>query len=323
MKLLFIFVAVNVALTGAESSCADGWIDMGGESCLKFGPQIKMAAWSDVQYDCDSIGAFLPELTSSEQIDLFQDLMKSFGDLYGTSNVFLGGSDLTHENSWRWLAHGTEIENINWAPGSPDDSPFNNKDCLSGMSNSSLWMDINCEQEFERVAFVCMTLQDLPTTASTLSTSTPLYSSPPATTTATTTPTSPPPSCSSGWQEFEGACYIYKAERRTWEEVSAACQHLHPGAELTSVTNSRENEFLRNLINGSSPWTGGHRQPETPSGSWTWSDGAPWSYTNWASGNPDNYPDWHCVGMSYSDGLLYNHPCTSTYRSLCKYRLGE
>jgi len=300
MKLLFIFVAVNVALTGAESSCADGWIDMGGESCLKFGPQIKLASWFNVQNQCDSIGGFLPELTTPEQQELFKDLMLNYGDLVGTTTVYLGGSDLTHEQNWMWIAHDSAIENINWAPGSPDDSPFNNKDCLSGMSNSSLWMDINCEQEFEQVAFVCMTLQDLPTTSSTLSTSTTTTTTP-ATTTATTTPTSPPPSCSSGWQEFEGACYIYKAERRTWEEVSAACQHLHPGAELTSVTNSQENEFLLNLINGS----------------------APWSYTNWASGNPDNYPDWHCVGMSYSDGLLYNHPCTSTYRSLCKYRLGE
>jgi len=296
---------------------------MGEESCLKFGPQIKLASWFNVQNQCDSIGGFLPELTTPEQQELFKDLMLNYGDLVGTTTVYLGGSDLTHEQNWMWIAHDSAIENINWAPGSPDDSPFNNKDCLSGMSNSSLWMDINCEQEFEQVAFVCMTLQDLPTTSSTLSTSTTTTTTP-ATTTATTTPTSPPSSCSSGWQEFEGSCYFLETEYMTWEDASAACQHLHPGAELTSVTNSRENEFLRKLTDyGDFPWTGGHRQPETPSGSWTWSDGAPWSYTNWGSGNPDDYPDWHCVGMSYSDGLLYNHPCTSTYRSLCKYRLGE
>ena len=49
--------------------------------------------------------------------------------------------------------------------------------------------------------------------------------------------------------------------------------------------------FLEKLVKsaGDYPWTGGHRQPETPSGSWTWSDGALWSYTKWGIGSPDIY----------------------------------
>ena len=65
--------------------------------------------------------------------------------------------------------------------------------------------------------------------------------------------------------------------------------------------------FLQNLADGLRPWTGGHRQPETliefrdrepwtgahrqtSSGSWTWSDGAPWSFTNWGPRRPDIFP---------------------------------
>jgi len=140
----------------------------------------------------------------------------------------------------------------------------------------------------------------------------------PTTTTTTTTTTT----CYSGWQEYEGACYIYQAVRRTWEEASNACQQLHLGAQLTSVTNAGENEFLRVLAGGYWSWNGGrHRQPETPSGSWTWSDGALWSFTNWSPGRPDSYPNGHCVIMGSSSGQLYNAPCSNNLGSLCKYSL--
>jgi len=308
MKLVLIFLTAKVALIRAESSCADGWIEMGKDSCLMFGPQIKLASWFHVQTECDSIaGGYLPELITPEQRDLFKDFMLNYDDLIGTTTVFLGGSDLAHEQNWMWIAHNTAIEDINWAPESPDDSPQNTKDCLAGMSNSSLWKDISCEQEFERVAFVCMTSKVSTTITTTTTTTT--------TTTIITTTANP---CESGWSYFESACYIHERDQKTWEEASTFCRQLYPGAHLTAVTNGRENEFLGTLPG--SPWIGGHRPSASASGAWRWTDGSPWSFTNWGSGFPDDHPNNHCVTMYYT-GQLRNGPCSQRRTSLCKYSL--
>jgi len=138
--------------------------------------------------------------------------------------------------------------------------------------------------------------------------------------TTTTTTTTTKTTCDSGWQEFEDACYIYQAEKKmTWDDASAACHDLHNGAQLTSITNERETEFLRVLANTGYPWIGAHRQ--TSDGAWTWSDNTSWSWyhnTIWYSRYPTSRDD-NCVALY--GGFLMNIKCSVTGRSVCKYSL--
>jgi len=136
------------------------------------------------------------------------------------------------------------------------------------------------------------------------------------TTTTTTTTTTTKTTCDSGWQEFEGSCYILETKKRNWEDASAACQQLHNGAQLTSITNAGENEFLRVLANNdyAYPWTGAHRQNSY--WPWTWSDNTSWGdYTNWGSGSGAS----DCVYMG--NGQWFNGQCDWDKTSFCKYSL--
>ena len=73
-------------------------------------------------------------------------------------------------------------------------------------------------------------------------------------------------------------------EQREWALAS--------GAELASIANLSENEFVRQVAGGASVWIGGDQTPGAcePNCGWTWLDGTVWSLTRWdpGSGEPND-----------------------------------
>jgi hypothetical protein len=75
------------------------------------------------------------------------------------------------------------------------------------------------------------------------------------------------------------------------------------GAHLASISSSAENAFVRALALATpgafvavdfGPFLGGLQQARKgaivePAGSWVWSTGEPWQYTNWLNTEPNNY----------------------------------
>ena len=54
---------------------------------------------------------------------------------------------------------------------------------------------------------------------------------------------------------------------------------------MASVLDQQTNDFL-NSLTSIYAWIGGYK---SNTGSWMWSDGSAWGYTNWAVGQPNNY----------------------------------
>jgi len=99
------------------------------------------------------------------------------------------------------------------------------------------------------------------------------------------------------------------------EDASIACKDRHNGAYLTSIMNAEENEFLRELADGTDVWIGAHR--ETSDGPWIWSDNTPCSYNKWGYD-----PTGKCVYMAHSRGHWFSTSnCNPRSTSLCKYSL--
>jgi len=85
----------------------------------------------------------------------------------------------------------------------------------------------------------------------------------------------------------------------TW--AAAETNAVAMGGQLASITSAAEDQFIYSLISsdaslwaweggnpdgaGIGPWVGGYRQ----AGSWYWSDGSAFSYSNWANGEPNDY----------------------------------
>ena len=54
-------------------------------------------------------------------------------------------------------------------------------------------------------------------------------------------------------------------------------------------------------------------------GTWVWSSGDTWSYTNWSSGQPSNADgNEDCGTMWLGSGEWNDAPCTNTYPFVCE-----
>ncbi|XP_073701197.1 ladderlectin-like [Garra rufa] len=77
------------------------------------------------------------------------------------------------------------------------------------------------------------------------------------------------------------------------------CQIL--GANLASVHNKLEKDFLLSLLPPSSTqcWAGTHDGEKE--GEWLWSDGTAYDYTNWCTGEPNGSGNENCVEINWTD----------------------
>lgn len=82
----------------------------------------------------------------------------------------------------------------------------------------------------------------------------------------------------------------------TWDAANTLAEAQ--GGYLASITSAAENNFVFGLINsapffnsfnGAGPAIGGYLN--NPAGSWAWTSGEAWNYTNWHAITPNNGPD--------------------------------
>ncbi|XP_048038613.1 type-2 ice-structuring protein-like isoform X2 [Megalobrama amblycephala] len=90
-------------------------------------------------------------------------------------------------------------------------------------------------------------------------------------------------------------------------------------ANLVSVHNKLENEFVRSLLPSSTPtWAGAHDGEQD--GQWLWTDGTGFEFTNWCSGEPNNYqrnPE-SCLEINRGSNRCWNDEiCTESRHYVC------
>ncbi|XP_054027215.1 macrophage mannose receptor 1 [Dryobates pubescens] len=103
----------------------------------------------------------------------------------------------------------------------------------------------------------------------------------------------------------------------TWHQARQSCQQQE--AELLSVTELQEQQYLRDLIDSkrSSLWIGlNHLNLNS---SWQWSGGLPFRYLNWAPGSPEPEPEHLCAVLNpRRDGKWEAQPCELKLGYICK-----
>merc|ERR1719206_1007540 len=84
--------------------------------------------------------------------------------------------------------------------------------------------------------------------------------------------------CPDGWLMYEGKCYGHPKDKKlSWADAESYCQSWSPGAHLASIRSAEEQKFVQVNFPGNI-WLGG--SDTAKEGTWTWSDGASWIYSD-------------------------------------------
>ena len=126
--------------------------------------------------------------------------------------------------------------------------------------------------------------------------------------------------CPEGWLMFGGKCYGHpKDNKLSWADAESYCQSWSAGAHLASVHSAEEQKFVQDNFPGNI-WLGG--SDTNKEGSWVWSDGTSFRYSDWSSGQPDNGgSNQDCLKGNWAErpGLKWDDEfCTIKQLFLCK-----
>ncbi|KAG6921753.1 hypothetical protein G0U57_005464, partial [Chelydra serpentina] len=131
-------------------------------------------------------------------------------------------------------------------------------------------------------------------------------------------------SCPRGWLPFQGNCYGYFFQEKTWMEAEAECQQHWQGAHLVSIHSAGENNMMAHHIkryhkNYSPVWIGLLDLEQDRS--WRWADKSLGSFNAWDKWQPDNrLGNEHCVVLDHRTDFQkwHDYPCEARYAFICK-----
>uniref|UniRef100_A0A3P9NBK0 C-type lectin domain-containing protein n=1 Tax=Poecilia reticulata TaxID=8081 RepID=A0A3P9NBK0_POERE len=111
--------------------------------------------------------------------------------------------------------------------------------------------------------------------------------------------------CPAGWSWFDHRCFVFVPYQMTWAAAEKYCLSLD--GHLASYHNIAEYNFIRELVlrvsgKHTSSWVGGYDAPQE--GTWLWSDGSKFIFTNWHGGEPSNGENEDCMDIN-AYGIYY------------------
>lgn len=185
-------------------------------------------------------------------------------------------ASITPESSY-WIGlrkmAATEWYDGNTSPYRPwaPGEPYSSDECI--IHSSSGLRDMSCSQNYH---FVCKKAAD---------------------------PTS---LCENPWTHDSGSCYRASNQAKTQASARSRCQNH--GADLVSISDENEKNYVAGLLSGEDFWIGLHKVTR-------WYDGNPSTYRNWRLS--DSEPNESSVCVRYKEGFR-DKQCDETYRYICK-----
>ncbi|XP_040846171.1 C-type lectin domain family 17, member A [Ochotona curzoniae] len=120
--------------------------------------------------------------------------------------------------------------------------------------------------------------------------------------------------CPEGWLPFDGKCYYFSPNTKTWDGALVFCQENF--AHLVIINSKAEQEFVSKVDD--SPrvyWLGlSDRKQE---GDWRWLDGSPLTISFWGLDEPNNSHGEDCASMN-RDGSWNDISCFKNTYWICE-----
>lgn len=115
--------------------------------------------------------------------------------------------------------------------------------------------------------------------------------------------------CPTGWSHFAESCYKLGQEGHVlFPAAKAACES--EGGHLATISNSEENEFVRQVANHSMVWIGLLNEADYH----TWLDGSSSIYEKWHTGSEHTVDRWH----HWDCATLNSHHATWMAQNCCR-----
>ena len=281
--------------------------------------------FSNAESYCQSTyGTSLASVTSDEDSINIRNAAIRGG--FGTSNLWIGGSDELTEGTWLWN-DDTTFSYTNWDSDQPN-SLNEDQDCISQRTNFK-WDDVECESRV--YPFVCNYPQTIPTPSPTNSPTDDPTPSPTPSPTPRPTPVPTPKPTPIPTPNPTETTYVYEISDNgnyarvgsnyghNWQDSDTYCQNMF-GTHLASFHSLSQN----NDANGDGSWFNEYGQmwiglnDIDTEGDYVWNDGTPFDFENW-----QDKQDWsteNCIRINVNDGRWNDIPCSTLYNAfICNY----
>ncbi|XP_077621841.1 C-type lectin domain family 17, member A isoform X2 [Crocuta crocuta] len=120
--------------------------------------------------------------------------------------------------------------------------------------------------------------------------------------------------CPEGWLPFEGKCYYFSPNTKSWDEARKFCQENY--SHLVIISSFAEQKFLAKA-HGSPRiyWLG--LNDKDREGDWRWLDGSPVTLSFWEPEEPNNINNEDCASMN-KGGTWNDLSCDKTTYWICE-----
>ena len=105
---------------------------------------------------------------------------------------------------------------------------------------------------------------------------------------------------------WEGHKYELYTRTKTWQDADTFCEGR--GGHLASIKSEKEQQEISMTSQGDPVWVGGSDKKEE--GTWSWSDGSNFSFTNWEAGYGNRGENSNCLrseGLKWIDASCDSH----------------
>ncbi|XP_048579859.1 uncharacterized protein LOC5521691 isoform X2 [Nematostella vectensis] len=261
-----------------------------GESCYLM--YYNKLNWKEAGEVCQKDGA---QLISIHGVKEQAYMIKNLKDLVG--NVWTGMVRMPNSLMFTWSDQSVK-QYTNWARGQPG-QPGTSQTCVqvnNSITSNGRWSAVDCGL---KNSFMCKIYKGEPhVTPSLLG------------------------ECQPGWVKFDKFCYLFSGISAyvTWSQARSTC--TRQGADLVSILNQEEQDFLiyQSKSSSRSIWIG--LNDRNIEGGWQWSDGSPLAYVAWNGGEPNDLVGVENCGEMVAGNRLWNdYSCSQQRGYICKSKL--
>ncbi|KAM3929236.1 macrophage mannose receptor 1-like [Leptodactylus fuscus] len=246
--------------------------------------------WYQARRSCQQQDAELLSITELHEQSFIAGLTNPL-----TTPLWIGLNSLDFNAGWRWDG-GDPFRFLYWLPGNPSEAPDINCVVVNPRKNKK-WESKVCEQ---KLGYICekgdKKSRDVPSPG-----------------------TSDSIFCPSSWIPYNGHCYYFVKDTRTWKEAMLSCRREE--GDLASLHNIEEASAITSQLTfGDAEYVWLGLNDLKTQLYFEWSDGSPVTYTTWQRGEPSHLSDRQedCVALSTKDGQWSDQICEKKFPYICK-----